>query len=86
MYTGSVHKDWTKIPVEIVMASDKYELPGLKDSCDQHLDSTCTMKNAMELFNTAELHGLTTARVRIGRFIKTNMDGIVARNQGQKPD
>ncbi|OXA61827.1 speckle-type POZ protein [Folsomia candida] len=76
LYTGELEETWDKFYEEIVNAANKYQIKSLMDMCDRMLPTLVSWQNCVELLNLSELHGMTGAKEKIEKFMKSDPDKI----------
>ena len=69
IYTGNV-KTLDDIAFELVVAADKYDVDGLKVTCEIHLCKTLTKENAADTLNFANKYRLANLKNNALEFIK----------------
>ncbi len=77
LYAGTIDDNWKQIPEEIVNASEKYDLPILKEFLDHNLHFTLSTQNALQLLYISKTYKLSHAKENICEFIKGNMDVVL---------
>jgi len=76
IYTSQVH-DLESKAHELLAAADRYDLPGLKKSCENSLISYLSQDTVLDLFVLADMHNANELRVAAKKMIVDNRADIV---------
>lgn len=76
IYMNRLRDYWKNVAAELVVASNKFDVPELRNFLDTNLITVCTARNFEKLRGLAKTYGLKTAYNEITEFVFENIDDI----------